>query len=139
MKQVTDSTIQEMLSSKEITQDVILTKEENESLMLYKQVVEAIQAYPNPSIKSDFSSIITEKIIHKKTRIYQLFLNFLIVFLTLFSFTALIFFINSDMLYMIQNVLFQYKWIFLFTISMLILIQLLDANRISIINKRISL
>jgi hypothetical protein len=139
MKQVSDSTIQEMLSSKENAQDVILTKAEKESLMLYQQVVEAIQTYPNPSIKSNFSSIITEKIIHKKTRIYQLFLNFLILFLTLFSFIALIFFINSDMLYMVKTVLFQYKWIFLFTITMFILIQLLDANRISIMNKRISL
>ncbi|MEI6263778.1 MAG: hypothetical protein WCP74_01660 [Sphingobacteriia bacterium] len=139
MKQVNDSIIQEMLSSKEITQDEFLTKEEKVSLMLYQQVVEAIQAYPNPAIKNDFSSIITEKIVHKKTRRYQIFLNFLIVFLTLFSFTAFIFFINSDMLYMVKTVLFQYKWIFLFTITMLTLIQLFDANRISIMNKRISL
>lgn len=139
MKQVNDSIIQEMLSSKEITQDEFLTKEEKVSLMLYQQVVEAIQTYPNPAIKSDFSSIITEKIIHKKTRRYQIFLNFLILFLTLFSFTALIFFMNSDMLYMVKTVLFQYKWIFLFTITMLTLIQLFDANRISIMNKRISL
>ncbi len=137
MKQVSDSAIQEMLSNKQNTQDAFLTKEDEVSFMLYQQVVEAIQAYPDPAIKSDFSSKITENIIRKKTRHYQLLLNFLMLFLTLFLFTGLVFFIKSDMINMIKAILFQFKWIFLFTITMMGLIQLFDAKSMRMIDKTI--
>ena len=126
MKKLTDEEIQQLLDSKSYTPASL---DLNEDAKLYKLVFEELNKEPDFTLPEDFSFSVTEKIWQQSNR-YSFITPNVILFVSILAAllisTGTMAYINPAMLMNALAVGIQFKWIILFGLAILALVEIGD-------------
>jgi hypothetical protein len=126
MMKLTDEELQKLLESKSFSHASL---DVNEDAKLYELVFEELSKEPDYVLPEGFSYTVTEKIWQQHRRKSLITPNavlFASILAALLISAGTILYINAAMLVDVLTVLIQFKWIILFSLMVLILIEIGD-------------
>jgi hypothetical protein len=131
MKNIFDNKLQELLGDKTSDRYSELSLQEREDFKVYEKLINILDSEPSPKIPLDFSTKVMGVIQKRRDRKQTFILYFLFTLLVLPAVSLFMFFINNQVVRQFADVLIQYRWIFVFCIFSILIIQFADKKLVS--------
>jgi hypothetical protein len=126
MKDIFDSKLQELLNAKNA--DCELTSQEKQDVQIYEKLIHILDNEPAPEVPQDFYKQVSRAIHISRDKRLTSILYCLFGLLILFAAYFLISLLNNQAFILIVDTFFQYRWIFIFSLFAIIMIQFADKR-----------